>query len=325
MEPSYVDVEALLRSLQSGLLPYRLSAIRSLAQLPTSGEQIVRALLVARETDAHPQVRSAAAEALYSPVHQAYMQAYPDWVNATVAWAQQTAQQQARMPAVPLGWWETWRTAIFKPSVPTFERISADPDASVGRAALRIWVTSFFALLIVNLIVLWLVLADYGATDQVFRVLCSGEFLVAVLKLGLIALGVVVGFLINAAVTHLVARALRGEGTYSQLAYTNASFWAPLLVVTWTISLISGIAMLNSGDVPSWFGWVLLVVSVLQLVFGVIAAKAVYRFSWVKAIATVVLAYIILVGLVILLAWALSGGEFDLGRFFEGMLELLGL
>jgi len=120
-------------------------------------------------------------------------------------------------------------------------------------------------------------------------------------------------------------RNLWGEGTYSQLAYTNASFWAPLLVVTWTISLISGIAMLNSGDVPSWFGWVLLVVSVLQLVFGVIAAKAVYRFSWVKAIATVVLAYIILVGLVILLAWALSGGEFDLGRFFEGMLELLGL
>ena len=315
MEPSAVDVEGLLRSLSSGILPYRLSAIRSLGQLPTSSEQVVHALITARETDAHPQVRSAATEALFAPVHQAFIQAHPDFVNATVAQAQAMAQQQDRVPVGPLSWRETWSMALFRPSVSTFERISLDPDASVGKAVSRVWSATFVSFVIVLLIAVWKVLSDYGETGQILRVLCSFEFIKSLGILALYALAIVLGFLLNGAITHLVARVFGGSGTYSRLVYTNAAFWAPLMAVSVFVSLFS----------LSWGGYVALALSIYQLVLGVLVVKAVHQFSWVKAIATVLLAYAILIGLIILLAWALSGGDFSIKEFFENIIDSLGL
>ena len=83
----------------------------------------------------------------------------------------------------------------------------------------------------------------------------------------------VVGLMIGAAITQLVARLLGGLGTYSQLVYAYGAYSAPL-------SIVSGVV----GAIPI----VNLCLGVPLLIYGivlnVISVNAVNKFGWGKSI-----------------------------------------
>jgi tetratricopeptide (TPR) repeat protein len=78
------EVEELLHVLQSdGQYTARRDAAEKLGRVDTSSARVVRALVAAYESDPYAAVNRAAAESLRAPVHQTYLQQYPDMAEGT--------------------------------------------------------------------------------------------------------------------------------------------------------------------------------------------------------------------------------------------------
>lgn len=71
----------LLQDIQGGLSYGRRDAAYALGELEESSESVVIALLVAKESDTNDDVRKAAASTLEAPVHQRYIQTYPEVIQ----------------------------------------------------------------------------------------------------------------------------------------------------------------------------------------------------------------------------------------------------
>lgn len=101
MEQQSDMVVQLIRDISEGGLSYqRRDAANALGKLEESSEDIVMALLVAKESDTNIDVRQAAAAALEAPVHQRYIQAHPEVVQnakaTVVSLETQCAQAESR-------------------------------------------------------------------------------------------------------------------------------------------------------------------------------------------------------------------------------------
>jgi hypothetical protein len=78
------EVEEVLQTLQSSSdSSVRREAAAQLGRVGTSSHRIVKALIAVCGSDVQPEVNAAAAKALRTPVHQEYMQQYPDLLEAT--------------------------------------------------------------------------------------------------------------------------------------------------------------------------------------------------------------------------------------------------
>ncbi len=183
----------------------------------------------------------------------------------------------------PLSWIETWIKALTQPKVEAYEQIANDPDASVTRASL--WV--FLGMLVAMFIGLPISLAlnpamvdslqqlNLGSSDTAGALAAAaGVMLCMVPVAGVFA---VLGLMLSTAIIQLVARLLGGEGSFSQLFYTFAAFTGPITPIS---VLISSIPIVNCLGI---------FVTIYTLVLQVIAIKAVNRFGWGAAIGALLL------------------------------------
>lgn len=77
-EAPFLEVEKLLRDLQSSSASTRLEAAHQLGSLDISSPRIVQALIAAQESDSSSTVRWYAADALRADVHQSVLEQHPD-------------------------------------------------------------------------------------------------------------------------------------------------------------------------------------------------------------------------------------------------------
>ena len=198
----------------------------------------------------------------------------------------------------PLSWWQSWTSALFKPSVATYERIANDQQASTIRAAM--WI--FFASLVGLFISIPLSLAfnpslitqlqqatgEIGSalTAALGLMLCVVPFSAAISTFGMI---------ISTALIQLTARLLGGKGTFEGAFNALAAITAPITPIT---SLL--------GAIPVVGGCLVLPIGLYVLVLDVMAVKAANRFGWGAAIGAILLPGLVIGGLCCCAAFALA-------------------
>jgi len=172
-------------------------------------------------------------------------------------------------------WSEVWINALTKPSVETYERLVRDPNASTNKAYGWVFICSLIGVLLSSLIGMGIGgLFDAGSIAgfnygtlfgvSIFQLLCCAPIV------GVLA---VFGIALNAAITQLIARALGGTGTYSELVYAYAAYTAPYTLVTSILFAIPFVSFCLG--IP---------LSIYSIVLTVISVNAVNKFGWGKAI-----------------------------------------
>jgi hypothetical protein len=187
-----------------------------------------------------------------------------------------------------LTWFDTWILAVTQPSVASFEKIIRDPKASITRAFLWVFITSLIGY---AFIMAGQMIFGGRADASMFGGQSNLEpvqmLLIFACQTPIMAVLSIVGLVICAGITTLIARALGGTGPFSQLVYAFAAYEAPLALVSGVLGAIPLVIFL------SFF------LGVYGIVLNVIAVKAVHQFGWGKAIVSSV---VILFGILVLIA-----------------------
>jgi MFS family permease len=169
-------------------------------------------------------------------------------------------------------WCTVWINALTKPSVPEYQAIVSQPNISIGTASL--WV---FAASAVGYFLTFAILAILPDLNPFSRELGSANapglgFGVVIICLAPVAAAFsLVGLYLTAGISHIVARALGGIGTYTQLVYAIAAYSAPISLLATFIGLIP---IVNCLSFP---------IGIYALFLNVLSVKAVHRFGWGKA------------------------------------------
>jgi uncharacterized membrane protein len=203
---------------------------------------------------------------------------------------------------------ETWRNVLSRPGVPVFEEERAKPAATLTTGLVWMVIAAVIASLLG-----WLrtLLFAGGATgmDQLLNGMelppeVSDQMallLGSVVTAGAVGVGTLMGiviaplmFLLVVGIVHLIARLLGGQGEYGKQAYLMAAFQAPLAIVGAILGLVP---LLGGclGFLLTVYGWVLTYFSV----------KVNYGLSDGKAIAVVVIPFLVVM---FLLACAVFAG-----------------
>lgn len=176
-------------------------------------------------------------------------------------------------PDRSVGWSQVWIQAYTRPSVETYQRLLADPNASPKRAYL--WsVASVFVGYGIFILITLIFPSEFRFGEFVdsrpWEFFGSATILMAcclplVIVMGLIRL------MISAALTQLVARLLGGDGSYSQLVYLFGAIDAPMSLLSHTLSAIPFAICLT------------FLPDIYAIVLRIIAVKTVNNFGYVKA------------------------------------------
>jgi len=155
-----------------------------------------------------------------------------------------------------LSWSEIWTQALTRPSVMTFENLINQPQATRQRAYKWVFLSTLVGGTVATM-------AEWLRGQSPHWLQWAG--------IPILALLAVIALILAAGVTQWVARAIGGTGNSTQLVYAFATFNAPMSVATGFV-----------------FGTILLLpLSLYGLILTVIAVKAVHRFSWGKAVVSV--------------------------------------
>lgn len=150
---------------------------------------------------------------------------------------------------------KVWFFALFLPTVPTFERLLADPRAGTKRAVL--WFVGF-SILNASILVL---------EPFLLRGIISWDLIVISIFMSLFFSAL---FIFFAAITEMFAELMSGEGDFSKLLFGFATFGAPMTTILVIQDLVPFIAIIRVLTV------------VYCLVLGHLACKAVHQFRWKK-------------------------------------------
>ena len=178
-----------------------------------------------------------------------------------------------------LPWYKIWIDALFRPSIATFELFLKDEKATPKRA--YIW-------MILSGIIGGIVSAFYQPYQKQYS-----PIIMAACSIPLFAILAVLMIIIISWLIQLLAHALGGRGTYSKLVYTQASFDAPMTIISAILIFIPYGIWINAAFGIYW------------LILSAIAVKAVNQFEWKKVIISI-LPIILLTILVIFLTPMLS-------------------
>jgi MFS family permease len=198
-----------------------------------------------------------------------------------------------------LSWSEVWINALTRPAVETYERIVHDPRASSNRAYGWVFISALIGYVLS--IPIGLVMAGLfdGSSIAGLNTGVIGSPIIQLICAPFAAILAVVGLVINAGLTQLIARALGGTGTYSELVYAYAAYTAPLSLIT---SILFAIPIVNIClGIP---------LTIYTIVLAVIAINAINKFGWGKAIASAIiipLAIIVFVACMVIAVLALLG------------------
>ncbi len=205
-------------------------------------------------------------------------------------------------PAESMSWIDIWGQALNQPTVSSYREIVTAADVTNSRALLWIAVSAIIGYLISQIVFLAL-----GGSEQLQSVaglaglsLVCGAILVPIFAM--------IGIAFVTGITNGVASLLGGSGTYTQLLFAVAAYTSPISIVT---STLGGIPFLNLLIFP---------IGLYALLLNIIAVKAVHRFDWGRAIASSLIIYLLIIGLVACLLiglLALLGPV--IGNVFEGL------
>jgi hypothetical protein len=203
-------------------------------------------------------------------------------------------------PIETLRWWQVWIRALTRPNERTYQALVDDPRAGLGRAAAWVALSSTLYTLLISAAQI-----AFGGLRQALVELSGTMPLEAAPPPEFLLLGViclipfsaalaVTGLLLNAGILQFIAGALGGQGSVARLAYALAAFTAPATLVMGGLSVIPLVGMCLS-----------LPFSLYIFCLQFLAVKAVNRFSWGHAVATVAL-QILLVTLIALVVGFLA-------------------
>jgi hypothetical protein len=204
-------------------------------------------------------------------------------------------------------WREAWTRALTRPREETFIELVNDPTASFTRAATWLFVSSLIATLLFG--ILWFIgfqlglMSSLAQQPELAEVLPSGMlaggFGVAMLCfIPLLALGTVLGIIIQIGIVQFIAGTFGGNGSFTDLFYATSAFYAPFLLLNAVLGLIPFVNFCLT--VP---------LGVYVACLGILSLKAVNQFSWGRAIA-VVLTLFLLFALIAVIVGALILGPF---------------
>lgn len=265
-ENKYID--DLIQKLKSPDPAIRAEACERLRDYPQIPLEAVQALQEAAH-DPDEDVAGAARRALkvHLPPEETPEPAIQEAAGAALTG---TVVGQA-VPAKHFSWFEAWMKAITEPRVASFQELLDDPAASASRGLTWVGIVSLVYGLILMLVTTLIglpFLSDYGNFNlgsSLLYVVCGVPF---------IAVTMVLGVMLSAAIMNLIARALGGEGNYSKLVYLVSAFSTPLLLIT---GVIAYIPIVN---------WASTLISFYMIALYVLAIMTVYKFSTGKAILT---------------------------------------
>lgn len=203
------------------------------------------------------------------------------------------------------GWSSAWLIGVTQPNVASYESLADDPSASVAKGYLWVFISALLAYGIGGLLQLTLLpglLASLGDQANIpnmpslplFLLLCLVPFSALVAPLGL---------MLAAAMQQFVAGAFGGQGSFSRLFYVMSAYTAPITLGTTLIGLI-----------PFIGACLALPIALYTLGLNALAVKAVNRFGWGSAVASMLIPVIVLVLVIVVLALALipfAGGSFN--------------
>ena len=188
----------------------------------------------------------------------------------------ESAQPPDGMATSSQSWNEVWLKALTKPSEATYQDFISRPGVSLGRACTWIFLGTFIASIFSFLgVYLSGSLSNLGAEQNLNIAPGVGlPLLLFVCGVPISAAFGIIGLLITAGISHLVARALGGTGTFPELAYALSAYLAPLGIVTSLLGMVPYLSCLNAP------------LGIYGLFLNVLAVKSVYRFGWGKAAAS---------------------------------------
>lgn len=206
-----------------------------------------------------------------------------------------------------LPWHKVWWQALTKPSVKTYERFIRDPNANPFKAVL--WV--FIAAMIVYygaVAVLALLFGLWGGLFESASFAVVGGLCFAPLGLSFVNLAV---FVVSVGAIHLIARALGGTGTYSQMLYAFGAFSAPFILLTAVANLV-----------PTMQGVAGISLVVFRVFLSIRAVQAVHGFREGKAFAStvpVVVGVLVLVAVIVIATFTFAGPT--IGNVFSNIVQ----
>jgi len=214
-------------------------------------------------------------------------------------------------PGEAQAWREVWLSALARPSAATYAGLVNRPNVTLARAYLWVLVSALAGTFLSVLLqwafapVVRAVLPDSAPSGFGPATLVCAPAAAAVLT--------VMGLTLGAGYSHLIARALGGTGTFTQLAYAVAAYVAPLGFV---LSVVSALPLLVCLTLP---------LALYGLALNVIAIKGTHQLSWGRAIASsgVILGLgLFILGLLIIVILALTGPA--IGNVFSNIIQDLG-
>lgn len=196
--------------------------------------------------------------------------------------------------------WQTWLRVVTSPGEPTFEAERQKPQATLTTAL--IWMVIAGAVAAVLGLIQTTISAG-AMQSSVAQLLAQADLppearaqLEQVFNSGVLGgLGgasvasivmVPIGFLVGTAILFLIAKVLGGTGDFGRYAYLNASFTAPLTILS---SLLSVIPVL---------GCISIFVSIYQLVLTYYSTKVEHNLTSGKALLVVLLPVILVLLLI---------------------------
>jgi len=218
----------------------------------------------------------------------------------------------AATTASPLPWYKVWTNALTRPSVAEYEALVSQPGVSTAKASLWVFLASTIGYAI-SLLALLVVPSLFPYYSQTSSTDLSGLGLVLLCFAPFGGLLSVVGLYISAGLSHILAKALGGVGSFSQLAYAIAAYTSPISLVASVIGLIPLVNCLG------------IFIGAYAIGLNILSVKAVHKFSWGKAVlssAVIIGLLIALVGCLVIVILALMGPA--IGNVFSNIITEMG-
>jgi len=178
---------------------------------------------------------------------------------------------------ISLKWFEIWRSAFLHPTIQIFSQIAGDPKASTGWGIFLMAISGLIVWIIGPQRNLW-----WGMVADTFGLKPASLFLI----IGTVVFPIlgVIALLINAALSHGLARLFNGAGTFRQLVFCWGVIPLPFILITGLASLLpwytySIFRMLSSG--PTNFA----VLEIILLISGLIAAAGILYLFYAQVVA----------------------------------------
>ena len=219
----------------------------------------------------------------------------------------------------PVAWHQLWIRALTQPSVATYEMIARDAHASMTRVVVWMFASAWLGYVASG------VAGVAMAMAMMLGFMLGNDTATAGLGLGVILFGSLVSatliasfsvlwYLAGTAVTHAIAKAFGGTGSYTQLAYAFATYSAPMAFVAGTMNAIPYLGMCLS-----------LPLALYSFFLSTVAVRAVHQIEWggaftaslVRVMFTAIV--FILVGLVVIFAVAVALSAYSASPLFPGI------